>query len=545
MRRAVLCILAVLCGAPTACRRRTPVDAALATQTLLVGNGAEPATLDPHLAVTYNDFNIVVALFEGLTAIDEATSLPVPAAAESWDVSPDRLTHTFRLRPGLLWSNGDPLTASDFVFSFQRILEPALAAEYASMLHVLRGARDYNEGRLADFSKVGVRADGPLALVLTLETPCPHLPAMLAHNAWFPVHPPSIRKFDALRRRDTPWTRPGNLVSNGPFSLAEWSPGRRLVVRKNPLHRDAPACRLENVVFLPNPDTAADERAFRAGQLHLTFDILPSHMDNWRRDHPLNLRADPFLETFYLAFNTTRPPLDNPLVRRALSLAIDRETIAEKILRGSRRPAVSLIPPGTAGYNLPDALKPPLCDFPAARELLAKAGYPDGRNFPKLDLKFNSDPLNALLFEAVQEMWRRELGVEISLTQLEYRAYIADMHRLDFDLLRSRWIGDFPDPSTFTNLFRSNDGNNCTGWRDAPYDALLRQAAAADGPERHRLLNAAEKRLLDEAPIAPIFFGARTHLIHTDVQNWVPSLLGVHRYQTLRLERSPEKHPRP
>ncbi|HTJ78922.1 MAG TPA: peptide ABC transporter substrate-binding protein [Rariglobus sp.] len=519
----------------TGCHKReTPAEAGVRTHTLLIGNGAEPRDLDPHVDVAYTDYNILVALFEGLTVIDEATSKPLPGMAERWDISPDGLVYTFHLRPDALWSDGTPLTAQDFVFSFERILSPQFAAEYANMLFVIKNAEAYNSGKLPDFTQVGVKALDAHTLQLTLERPCSYLLSLAAHQTWMPVPAATILKFGKAHDHGTRWTRPENFVCNGPFTLEEWSPDQRLVAKKNPRYHGADKNRLERVIFYPVADLTVDENNFRAGQEHLTYDILPDRLDVWRRENPAALRVDPFLESFFLRFNVTRPPFTDKRVRQALSRAIDREALARAVMRGSRLPAHSFVPPNTAGYTSTAHVP---TDFGAARRLLAEAGYPGGKGFPKVELKMNADPINTKIFEAIQQMWRHELGINVGLTTEEYRVYINSMQSLSFDMLRSRWVGDYNDPTTFTDLFTSTNGNNDTGWKNPAYDRLVEQAAnEQDTDRRFSLLQQAEALLLDEAPIAPIFYGARTYLIRPEVKGGTPALLGVHRYQTLHLE---------
>ncbi len=515
-------------------KRGTPADAGVRTHTLLLGNGAEPRDLDPHVTVAYTDYNILVALFEGLTVIDEATSKPLPGMAASWDLSADGLVYTFHLRPDATWSNGDPLTAQDFVFSFERILSPQFASEYAYMLFALKNAEAYNNGKLTDASLLGAKALDARTLQLTLERPTPYFLSLAAHQAWFPVHPLTILKFGKVHERGTRWTRPENFVGNGPFTLEEWSPDQRIVVKKNPRYYGAAQNQLDHVIFYPVADLTVDENNFRAGQVHITYDVLPDRLDAWRREAPGELRVDAFLESFFLRFNVTRAPFTDKRVRQALARAIDRDALARSVMRGSRLPAYSLVPPDTAGYT--STARTPT-DFDAARRLLAEAGYPGGKGFPKVEVKMNADPVNTKIFEAIQQMWHRELGIDVALTTEEYRVYIDSMQSLSFDTLRSRWVGDYNDPTTFTDLFVSAGGNNNTGWKNPAYDRLVAEAAnEQDTPRRFALLQQAEALLLDDAPIAPIFHGARTYLIRPEVKGWTPALLGVHRYQTVHLE---------
>jgi oligopeptide transport system substrate-binding protein len=528
----LLASLATLAGCG---KRETPVDAALRTQTLLLGNGAEPQDLDPQIITAYTDYNIVIALFEGLTVIDETTSGPVPGAAARWEVSDDGLAYTFHLRPEARWSNGDPVTAADFVTSWQRMLSPALASEYAYMLHPLKNAEAYNTGALTDFSQVGAAAPDPLTLRLTLAHPTPHLLALLAHTAWFPVHPPTILKHGKLDQRGTAWTRPGNLVGNGPFVLAEWSPNNRIVVTKNPLYHGAARNRLRAVVFFPNDNIATDEHNFRAGQVHITYDLLPEKIPAWRRAAPESLRIDPLLETFFLRFNIKVPPLDQPAVRRALALALDREVICRDLLHGSRQPAHFFTPPNTAGYT--SAARVPT-DFDAARRLLAGAGFPGGKGFPVLEIQMNTDAVNQKVLQAIQEMWRRELGINVTLANRDFRVYLDHQRTMAYQISRSRWVGDYNDPGTYLDMFVTDGGNNQTHWSNPGYDRLIAAAnRTLDRQKRDALFQRAEAILLDGGPVAPVFFGTRVFLIHPDVKGWTPSLLGIHRYQNVWLER--------
>jgi oligopeptide transport system substrate-binding protein len=515
-------------------KRETPAEAGLRSHTLLLGNGAEPRDLDPHVVIAYTDYNVLVALFEGLTVLDEATSRPLPGMAERWDISNDGLVYTFHLRGNARWSNGDPVTADDFVFSMERILSPLLASEYAYMLAPIKGAEDYTAGKIKNFSDVGVRALDPHTLQLTLARPTPYLLALAAHQSWFPVHKATILKFGQAHQRGTRWTRPENFVSNGPFTLETWEPDQRIVVKKYPHHHDAAQNKIEQVVFFPIGDPAVEERNFRTGQLHATYSVPVSRIAPYRTQSPSPLRIEALLETNYFRFNITKPPFNDPRVRRALSLAIDRAAIVRSVMQDTRLPAATLVPPNTAGYN---SAPRTATDFAAARQLLAEAGFAGGKGFPKTEIQYSTPVIDPRVVEAIQEMWRRELGIEVVLAGLEYRVHIDNQHILAFQISASRWIGDYNDPSTFTDLMTSQSGNNDTGWKNPTYDKLVDTAARErDETERFALLQKAEMLLLDDAPIAPIFFGTRTYLIRTEVKGWVPTLLGIHRYQTLSLE---------
>jgi oligopeptide transport system substrate-binding protein len=514
--------------------RVTPAEEGVHSRTLLLGNQSEPADLDPHLAQSFTDGNILNALFEGLTVLDERSSQPLPGAAERWQASADGLTWTFHLRPGLQWSNGDPLTARDFVYSFRRILTPALGATYAYMLWPIDQAEAFNRGDLTDFNAVGVQAPDDLTLVIRLAQPTPYLAALATHATWFPVHQASLERWGDGGRRGSAWTRPGNLVGNGSFTLAEWVPNARLVVAKNPRYWDAANTQLERVVFLPIESAEVEERAFRTGQLHITFATPPSKIPALQQRDPSPLRIDPLLNTWYLNFNTARPPLDQPRVRRALALAIDREAISRAVFNGSRLPAPSFTPPNCGGYD-PRAQVP--LDYAAARRLLEEAGYPRGEGLPVMPMQVLNDSFLPRVAETIQEMWQRELGVRITIEPFEQKTWLQNQQSKSHTLGLMGWVADFADPITFLELFTSENGNNWTNWSHAEYDRLVTTAnAAPDATARLEQFQQAEEILLTEAPITPVVFGARTHLIHPAVIGWEPAPLGFHRFQRVRLE---------
>ena len=527
-------LLSCLLLASGCARRETPVQTGIREQVLYLGNGSEPRDLDPHVVVSFNDFNIVLALFEGLTGIDERTSQPIPALAERWTTSADGLVWQFHLRPGAHWSNGDALTARDFVFGIRRALAPKLASEYAYVLYPIRNAEAYNAGRLTDFSQVGVRAIDDQTLEVTVARPTPYLAAAATLPAWFPLHQASIEKLGPYDDRAVPWTRPENMVCSGPFLLKEWSPGNRIVVERNPNYWDARHVRLRRMVFFPIENASTQEAAFRAGQLHLTSDVPLSKIAAYRRDHPAVLRIDPFLDTAFMRFNVKRAPFNDQRVRQALARALDRTALVQDVTLGGQQPAHCLTPPNTAGYTARTAVPD---DFAGARQLLAEAGFPGGRGFPKVEIQFATLELNQRLLEAVQQMWRRELGVAVTLANKEQRVWLNDERQLNYDISYAHWIGDYVDPSTFLELFTSDGGNNSTGWANAGYDRLVKAAGAEQDPHgRYELYQQAEALLLEEAPIVPLFFGTRVFLCHPAVKNWRPALLGIHQYKDVHLE---------
>ncbi|MEO6875993.1 MAG: peptide ABC transporter substrate-binding protein [Opitutaceae bacterium] len=527
-----LLILFTLLGASCS-KRTTPVEEGIRTHTLLIGNASEPATLDPNLLDAYTDENIAVALFEGLTIPDLRTSLPVPGAAERWDISPDGRVYTFHLRPTGKWSNGDPVTAADFAYSMRRILTPALGSGYSYMLWPIKNAQAFNAGKLANFADVGVTVVDPLTLRLTLERPTPYLLALAMHNSWLPVHQATVEKFGRLEARDNQWTRPGNLVGNGAFTLTDWQPNSRIIVTRNHHYWNDAHNHLERVIFFPIENSDTEELNFRAGQLHLTYSLPASKIPVYREKSPELLRLDLLLSTNYITFNTTKPPFNNPKVRLAFALAIDREAIASNIFAGARQPAGTLVPPGCSGYVPPVGLK---SDYAAARALLAEAGYPGGRGLPSFPLQTGNDDKSSKIAEALQAMWQRELGAHITIEPYEQKTALADQQALHYTAGLIGWSADFADPITFLGILTTGNGNNWTGWGNKTYDGLLDQAAnTVDPTTRFAILQKAEALMLNEAPIAPFVYGARTYLINPAVKNWFPSPLGLHLYQNIEL----------
>ena len=532
-RPALLAAAAIL--AATGCgRRETAAAAAAREQTLLLGNGAEPEDLDPQVVTIYTDQNILLALFEGLTAIDERTSQAVPAAAASWEASADGLSWTFHLREGLRWSNGEALTADDFVRSWRRMLSPSLASQYAYLLYPIRGAEALNNGKLADPGALGVSAPDARTVRIDLERPTPYLPVLVALPPWYPVNPRVLERFGATAQRGTKWTRPGNLVGNGPFTLEEWVPNARIVVGRSPTYWNAAAVTLRRIVFFPTESPDTEEKDFRAGQVHVTYALPLSKVDAYAREAPDRLRVDPFLQTFFLRFNVKRAPFDDPRVRRALSLAIDRDTIARRVLSGGYPPAHSFTPPNCGGYTASARVD---FDPDEARRLLSESGHRGGRGIPAFEVQVRNDDVQPPVMEAIQAMWEKELGIHATLATLEQKTWVQNQQTLSYSVSTSGWAGDFLDPVTFLDLFVTGGGNNWTGWGEEAYDRMIRGAAGMGDPAaRLEALQKAEEYLLDRGPVAPLYYGAHAYLIAPCVRGWTPALLGYHRYAFVRLE---------
>lgn len=515
-------------------KRESAVQSGNRDQVLHRGIGAEAGDLDPHLATNLAELDIASALFEGLVAEDPVDLRPVPGVAERWEVSADLLSYTFHLRPNARWSDGQPLTAQDFVASWQRILTPGLAAPNASLLYVLQGAEAFHQGATTDFALVGVSAPDIRTLRVTLDHPTTYFLSLLTHGAWAPVPLKAIAAGGATASRSNNWTRPGRLVSNGPFQLKTWQPNRVIVVEKSPGYWDAARVRLNAIHFYPIDSVDTEERAFRTGQLHLTYVLPFGKIESYRRNAPQFLRMDPYLNSYFFRINTRESPLNNERVRRALALAVDRAAIVEKILRGGQQPATALTPPGLPGYT-PPAGAP--ANFAAARAALAEAGYPGGKGLPPLDLHYNTSENHRILAEAVQEMWRRELGLDVRLLNQEFKVVLTERRLGHYQILLSDWVGDYLDPSTFLDIWQSNRANNHTGWGDKRYDALLFAAARnPDATGRATQMQQAEAMVLAAAPVIPIYYNTHVFLIQPSVRGWHPTLLDHHPYKHVWLE---------
>lgn len=466
-------------------------------------NGAEPETLDPALITGQPEGRLANALFEGLLRFDE-NGRPEPGVAESFIISPDQRTITFKLRGNALWSDGIPVTAHDFVYSWRRTLDPATGSAYSYLLYPIRGAEAFSTGAEPDFSKVGIRAPDERTLVVELENPTPYFLDLCAFTTLLPVRADVIEKFG------DDWIKPGNIVNNGAFLLAEWRINDRVRLRKNPMYWDAENVRLETVDALPISKAGTAFNFYVNGEADLLMDkgLAPPALLDELRKRP-DFHASPFLGTYFLRFNTSRAPFDNPLVRRAFSHCVDREAIVRRITRAGELPAGGLVPPGLAGYPPTKSSALGLkFDPETARALLAEAGFAGGKGMPPITYLYSEGELNEAIAVELQDTWHRELGVTVRLVRQEWKVYLNSLASLDYSIARSSWVGDYPDPTTFLDMFLAGSGNNRTGWNDPAYDSLLTKAAKESNPTRRfALLHEAETLLVNiAAPICPVYY---------------------------------------
>lgn len=492
---------------------------------LRVSQRNEPASLDPATTTLPDEFGLLRALLEGLLVPGPIGEPPRPGAATRFEVSPDGLTYVFHLRPDGRWSDGAPVTADHFLAAYERALHPATASPKAASFHPVAGARAYGAGQSTDFGTVGFRALDARRLEIRLEQPNPRFPHHVASGPWLPV------RADVVARHGRRWTQPGNFVGNGPFVLAEWRPDQRVVVRRNPDWPGAAGVALDEIQFVRFDSGDAEERAFRAGQVEATMAVPGGRLSAWERERPAELRRAPMFETRYLAFNTRRPAL-TPGVRRALALAIDRERLVATVLQGGHRAADRFLPPGLAPAAAPVG-GTVRHDPAAAREELARAGFPGGRGLPRLEL---SGWTQTPVLEAIQQFWRQELGVETTIAVREARVHLDALRQGGFDLAFITAIPDAADPLALLEDFGPGRALNYPGWNDPAYGRLLAAAAATAEPaERDARFASAEGALLAACPLTPLYFNTKTWLLSPRVQGWEEDGLWGRTYQGLRL----------
>ena len=506
-----------------------------ATGYLHYGNGAEPQGIDPHLVTGVPESHIVRALFEGLAVKNPITLEPEPGVAERWEISPDGTVYTFFINPQAKWSNGEPVTASDYVWSWERALHPETGSLYAYMLFPVVNAEKFASGAIDDFAEVGIKSLDAQTLRISLNAPTPYFLQLMDHYSTFAVHPETVLKFGGMSDRFTLWTRPENIVSNGAFTLKEWSLNRQIKVEKNPHYWDKSNVALEGVYFYPTENVVSEERMFRSEQLHVTQGIPLGKIPNYRAVQNSPYVQAPYLGTYYYLINTKKPPVDDVRVRKALSYAIDRDTLTRTVLRDTAIPAYSITPPDTLGYNPPKLFS---FDPEQARALLAEAGYPDGQGWPGLEITYNTNEDHRKIAVAVQQMWKDELGIDVSITNQEWKVYLNTVSQGEFQVARRGWIGDYVDANNFLDLFLANGGNNNTGYANAEFDDIILNQApkAASREERYQLFFQAETMMMQEMPIIPFYTYTSKRLIHPSVNGIYPNLMDSLNLKYVRLD---------
>ncbi|MEM1413017.1 MAG: peptide ABC transporter substrate-binding protein [Pseudomonadota bacterium] len=506
-------------------------------QVLHRDNGEEPQTLDPHLAEGVPAANILRDLFEGLTA-EGPDGRIVPGVAMRWNISRDGLTYTFYLRREATWSNGDPLLAEDFVWSLRRSADPATASNFATMLLPIENAAQVLAGETPPES-LGVEALDEHTLQIRLTDPTPYFLGLLNHSATYPVHRPSLEAHGAR------FSRPGNLVSNGAFVLEDWVVRSHIELKRNERYWDAENTILERVMVYPLEDQSTSLKQFRAGNLHWTFEV-PSNQFEWLQEHYADqLVVTPWLGSYFFGFNLQREPfIASPQLRKALLLAVDRELITDKVTQFGEAPSFTLIPPGIGDYvsPLPDYASWTQEERNAeAQRLYAAAGYSE--NDPlRIEIRYNTSENHKKVALAIASLWKQVLGVQATLVNEEWKVFLQNRsQRVLTQVFRAGWIGDYADPYSFLQLFRSGHGQNDYGFSNGLYDSLLEQIAAERIPaRRRRLMEEAERVLLEESPIVPVYTYVTKRLVDSHLRGWENNVMDHHYSKHMFLLRSQE-----
>ena len=537
MMRARLCgawLASALCVVATLVMAALPAGPAGAAVHFNRGNDAEPETLDPQRSSTLAEAHILRDLFEGLLIQNGAGDL-APGAAESWTVSSDALTYTFKLRRDGQWSNGDPVTADDFIAALRRLVDPAVGAEYANVIYPVRNAEAISAGTQAP-DTLGVAAPDHHTLIITLEAPTPYFLDLIAHQTTLPVHRASLAANGAA------FAAPGKLVSNGAYVLAENVPGSHVRLTKNARFHDAAAVSIDVVDYIFVKDLAAGVRRFRAGELDFLPDVPSDQIKALRVVYGDQLMIAPLQGTIYFGFNTSKPPFNDKRVRQALAMAIDRDVLADDIASGSIIAAERFVPPGTAGSAATSASPSwqalSIIDREdKAKALLAEAGFTASHPL-SVELRYNASDANRAMAVAVADMWR-QIGVTTRFVAADSRTHFAYLRdKGDYDVARAGWIADYNDPQNFLFLLESGSGLNTMRWSFAPFDHLLRAARdERDADRRFKLLRQAEDVMLEETALTPIAHYTGRYLVSPRLRGFIPNLRAANATRFLQVAR--------
>jgi oligopeptide transport system substrate-binding protein len=525
-RARFLFCLSLVAGILGCSHREPPAD-------VTIINSLEPESLDPAIITAQADQRIVLGIFEGLTRLEPVAARAVPGLAERWDISPDGKTYTFHLRTNLMWSTGEPITADDVVYSWIRELNPATASDYAGQLYYVKNGEDFNTGKITNSSLVGVHVLDNFTVRVELNHPTLFFLDICAMPLTCVVPRQTIEKYGDR------WLNVRPLPVSGPYEVEAWRLNDKVRLKKNPRYWDAANTQSEIIDILPvgTPSTALS--LYDRGQVDIVWDkeLIPTELMDVLLKRP-DFHAFPFLGTYFFRFNVTRKPFDDPRVRRALALAVDKERIVKRITRAGEMTTSHLVPPGTANYTAPEGLG---YDPELARKLLAEAGFPGGKGFPRFEYLFNAGASGTKLHEEIaielQEMWRDELGIQMDLRQVETQVFWGVQSRLEYTLSKSSWVGDYNDANTFLGMFLSGDGNNETGWSNARFDELVHAANETVDPKaREKLFQQAETILIrDELPIVPLYIYVGINYFDTNkISGIYENMLDDHTLRTIR-----------
>ena len=520
-------------SAPAVAEPAAPAKAAAPDKVVFkVSNNAEPESLDPAKIQGVPEHRLFESLFEGLVAYDPQTADGIPGVAESWEISEDGKTYTFKLRENAVWSDGEPITANDVVYSWLRELAPETASPYAWFPAMfIEGAAEYNAGE-ADASAVKIAAIDDYTFQMTLVGPLPYVIGALGHYSFAIVPQHTIEKYGDQ------WVLPENFVGNGPFVLTEWTPQDKIVMVKSDTYWDKDNVQIDEVVFYASDDNNTNYNMYLSGEVDWLTGIPSDKLDAaMMRD---DYQVAPQLSTYYYTVQNTKAPFDNPNVRKALSLAVDRQTLVDEITKAGQIPSWGIVPE-MAGY---DALAFPFdgdqdAMIAEAQRLLAEAGYPNGVGFPSFSLLYNTDDSHKLIAEYVQQQWKENLGIDCVLENQEWATYLSNRNAGNFDVARAGWVGDYQDPNTFLDMFVTGGGMNCVKYSNPKYDELVAKAATMPaGEERMAVLKEAENLFINEEQgIIPFYVYVSTNMIDTDKWGgWYPNTMDYHPIKNIYLK---------
>lgn len=504
---------------------QVPPGTALAEkQELVRNNGSEPSSLDPHKVESDVENNIISDLFEGLVSVSPTGEIE-PRLAEKWE-NKDNTVWTFHLRPGVTWSDGTAITAQDIVWSWQRLVSPLTASPYASYpgnMHIVNGA-EIAQGKKAP-ETLGVKALDDATFEVTLTQPNAAFLAMLAHPSLVPLDKVLISRYGDK------WTKPEHIVTSGPYKLSQWVVNERIVAERNPRYWDNAHTVINKVTYLPISSETADVNRYKAGEIDIVYTVPINQFAQLKKTMGDQLDVSPQLATYYYEFNTTRPPFNDPRVRRALNMALDKDIIAEKVLGQGQRPAWLISQPDIGGVKLHN---PEYASWPRdkriaeAKKLLSEAGYNETHPLV-FNLLYNTSESHQRIAIAASSMWKKNLGVEAKLQNQEWKTMLDAMHTHNFDAVRYAWIADYDDAATFLNNFRTGDSENTSQYSNPAYDEALRNAAkASDTTARGKFYQQAEDLLGQDVPAIPVYHYVRTHLVKPWVGGFTPDKLGYY-----------------
>lgn len=506
---------------------------ASAEMVLRRGNGTEPQILDPQISEGVPESNIQRDLFEGLVAEDAAGEL-VAGLAKSWDISADGLTYTFHLQEQN-WTDGSPFTAEDVVFALRRLVDPATGSKYAFIVYPIKNAKQITEGEIKDSSELGVKAIDAHTVEITLNAPTPYFLGLLTHSSTYPVPKAVVEKYG----KD--WTRAENIVSSGPFKMQEWTPQSQMVLVKSDSYWDKAAVKLDKVIFYPIEDQNTELKRYRANEIDWTYEI-PNDQIKWIKENLAEeLKLGDYLGIYYYGINTGKAPFkDNLKLRQALNLAIDRSILTEKVTGAGEKPAYGFVPPNVLHYQnyVPEyASWPREKQIEEAKRLYAEAGYSKDKPL-KVELLYNTSENHKKIAVAVAGMWKQVLGVQTEMTNQEWKVYLQTRREKNTQLFRAGWIGDYNDPYTFLELFQAGSGLNDVDFNSAQFDELLAKAALEqDLDARAKILQEAEKILIDEAPLVPIYSYVTKRLVKPYVKGYEINVMDHSRSKYMYIEK--------